>query len=135
MQYIIMLTVVLGLAISDFITGIIKGYVKNDLNSTKMRKGGLNKVGEIIVMATACGLEIGIHKLGQYYSASELAKVTGAITAFAVFGYIVIMEIISILENYAEINSQAEWVVKILKRLKNVNEDEKEEEHNDKKGN
>ena len=135
MQYIIMLTVVLGLAISDFITGIIKGYVKNDLNSTKMRKGGLNKVGEIIVMATACGLEIGIRELGQYYSASELAKVTGAITAFAVFGYIVIMEIISILENYAEINSQAEWVVKILKRLKNVNNDEKEEEHNDKKGN
>lgn len=131
MQYIIMLTVVLGLAISDFITGIIKGYVKNDLNSTKMRKGGLNKVGEIIVMATACGLEIGIRELGQYYSASELAKVTGAITAFAVFGYIVIMEIISILENYAEINSQAEWVVKILKRLKNVNEDEKEEKHND----
>ena len=135
MQYIIMLTVVLGLAISDFITGIIKGYVKNDLNSTKMRKGGLNKVGEIIVMATACGLEIGIRELGRYYSASELAKVTGAITAFAVFGYIVIMEIISILENYAEINSQAEWVVKILKRLKNVNEDEKEEEHNDEKGN
>lgn len=131
MQYIIMLTVVLGLAISDFITGIIKGYVKNDLNSTKMRKGGLNKVGEIIVMATACGLEIGIRELGQYYSASELAKVTGAITAFAVFGYIVIMEIISILENYAEINSQATWVAKILKRLKNVNEDEKEEEHND----
>ena len=135
MQYIIMLTVVLGLAISDFITGIIKGYVKNDLNSTKMRKGGLNKVGEIIVMATACGLEIGIRELGQYYSASELAKVTGAITAFAVFGYIVIMEIISILENYAEINSQAEWVVKILKRLKNVNEDEKEEKSNDEKGN
>lgn len=131
MQYIIMLTVVLGLAISDFITGIIKGYVKNDLNSTKMRKGGLNKVGELIVMATACGLEIGIRELGQYYSASELAKVTGAITAFAVFGYIVIMEIISILENYAEINSQAEWVVKILKRLKNVNNDEKEEKNND----
>lgn len=135
MQYIIMLTVVLGLAISDFITGIIKGYVKNDLNSTKMRKGGLNKVGELIVMATACGLEIGIRELGQYYSASELAKVTGAITAFAVFGYIVIMEIISILENYAEINSQAEWVVKILKRLKNVNNDEKEEKHDDEKGN
>ena len=131
MQYIIMLTVVLGLAISDFITGIIKGYVKNDLNSTKMRKGGLNKVGELIVMATACGLEIGIRELGRYYSASELAKVTGAITAFAVFGYIVIMEIISILENYAEINSQATWVAKILKRLKNVNEDEKEENHDD----
>lgn len=126
MQYIIMLTIVLGLAIADFLTGLIKGYIKNDLNSTKMRKGGLNKVGEIIVMATACGLEIGIRELGRYYSASDLAGVTGTITAFAVFGYIVIMEIISILENYAEINSQAVWVTKLLKRLKNV--DDKEEE-------
>ena len=41
MQYIIMLTIVLGLALSDFATGIIKGYIKNDLNSTKMRKDGL----------------------------------------------------------------------------------------------
>ena len=135
MQYIIMLTIVLGLALSDFVTGLIKGYVSGTLNSTKMRRGGLNKIGEIIVMTTTCGLEIGTRELGQYYSASELAKITGAITAFTVFGYIVIMEIISILENYAEINSQAEWVVKILKRLKNVNEHEKEEKHNDEKGN
>ena len=131
MQYIIMLTIVLGLALSDFVTGLIKGYVSGTLNSTKMRRGGLNKIGEIIVMATACGLEIGIKQLGRYYSAESLAKITGAVTAIAVFGYISIMEVISILENYAEINSQAEWVVKILKRLKNVNNDEKEEKHDD----
>lgn len=131
MQYIIMLTIVLGLALSDFVTGLIKGYVSGTLNSTKMRRGGLNKIGEIIVMATACGLEIGIKQLGRYYSAESLAKITGAVTAIAVFGYIAIMEVISILENYAEINSQAEWVVKILKRLKNVNNDEKEEKNND----
>lgn len=129
MQYIIMLTVVLGLAASDFVTGIIKGYVKNDLNSKKMRKGGLNKLCEIIVMMTACGLEIGIHYLGEYYSADELAGVTGAITAIAVFIYIVFMEIISILENYAEINpDSAGWISKILKKLKEWN---KEENHND----
>lgn len=131
MQYIIMITVVLGLAASDFVTGIIKGYVKNDLNSAKMRKGGLNKIGEIIVMATACGLEIGIKQLGRYYSAKQLATVTGKITAIGVFIYIIIMEVISILENYAEINPQAVWVTKILKRLKNVN-DEKEESEDDK---
>ena len=129
MQYIIMLTIVLGLAASDFITGIIKGYVNNSLSSTKMRKGGVNKVAEILVMATACGLEIGIKLLGQYYSAESLAKITGAITAIAVFTYIVLMEIISILENYAEINSEAAWVRSILKRLKNVpNEKENKEE-------
>lgn len=130
MQYIIMITIVLGLALSDFITGIIKGYVNNDLNSTKMRKGGVNKIGEIIVMATACGLEIGIKMLGRYYSAESLAKITGAITAIAVFGYIVAMEIISILENYAEINSEAAWVTKLLKRLKNVSNGENSEDKN-----
>ena len=124
MQYIIMLTIVLGLAVSDFVTGIIKGYFTNTLNSTKMRKGGLNKICELLVMATACGLEIGIRQLGHYYSAPELAGVTGAITAIAVFIYITIMEIISILENYAEINPQAAgWVKAILRRLKNVKEE------------
>ena len=123
MQYIIMLTIVLGMAVTDFLTGIIKGYVNNDLSSAKMRKGGLNKIAEILVMACSCGLEIGIKKLGNYYSAESLAKITGAVTAVLVFGYIVIMEIISILENYAEINSEARWVRNLLKRLKSVKEE------------
>lgn len=123
MQYIIMLTIVLGMAVTDFLTGIIKGYVNNDLSSAKMRKGGLNKIAEILVMACSCGLEIGIKKLGNYYSAESLAKITGAVTAVLVFGYIVIMEIISILENYAEINSEAKWVRNLLKRLKSVKEE------------
>jgi len=132
MQYIIMLTIVLGLAVSDFITGIIKGYVTGTLSSSKMRKGGLNKIGEFIVMATACGLEIGINALGKYYAADQLAKVTGTVAAIVVFGYIVIMELISILENYAEINPQsAGWIRKLLKRLKNVQEYEKEEGKHD----
>lgn len=128
MQYIIMLTIVLGMAVTDFLTGIIKGYVNNDLSSAKMRKGGLNKIAEILVMACSCGLEIGIKKLGNYYSAESLAKITGAVTAVLVFGYIVIMEIISILENYAEINSEARWVRSLLSRLKNVNNDNDKEE-------
>lgn len=107
MQYLIMLAIVTGLAASDFITGIIKGYTTGTLSSTKMRKGGLNKIGEIIVMATACGLEIGIKELGRYYTADELGKITGTVAAILVFGYIVIMETISILENYAEINPDA----------------------------
>ena len=127
-QYIIMLTIVLGMAVTDFLTGIIKGYVNNNLSSAVMRKGGLNKIAEILVMACSCGLEIGIKLLGRYYSAESLAEITGAVTAIIVFGYIVIMEIISILENYAEINKQAAWVRSLLKRLKNV---QKEENSND----
>jgi hypothetical protein len=39
------------------------------------------------------------------------------------------MEIISILENYAEINSEAAWVRSILKRLKNVSSEEEKNEN------
>ena len=125
MQYIIMLTIVFGLAIADFATGLIKGYCTGQLSSRKMRCGGLNKICELIVMSTACGLEIGINKLGAYYDKAELSTITGAIAAIVVFGYIVIMEIISILENYAEINPDAVWIAKVLKRLKNVSDKEK----------
>ena len=127
MKYIIMLIIVLGLAIADFATGIIKAYVNHDLSSQKMRKGGLNKLTELVVMATACGLEIGIGKLGAYYKSAELADIAGTVAAGAVFTYIVLMELISILENYGEISPDAVWVRKITKKLRNFNrkDDEK----------
>lgn len=133
MQYIIMLTIVLGLALADFATGLIKGYITHQLNSAKMRSGGLNKICELIIMATACGLEVGINQLGHYYESDVLAGIAGAVAAIVVFGYIVIMELISILENYAEINKDAAWVGKLLRRLKNVND--KEENNDDEKRN
>lgn len=124
MQYIIMLLIIIGLAIADFITGYIKAYCKDDICSKKMRKGGLNKLGEIIVMLVACGLDIGIHELGKYYQASELSDVAGAITAVAVFIYITLMEVVSIFENYAEINPEAQWALRIIRKLKNTNKEE-----------
>jgi phage-related holin len=133
MQYVIMLAIVLGLAVADFVTGIFKGYVTGQLSSSKMRKGGVNKICELIIMATACGLEFGIRQLGQYYDSELLAAITGTVAAIVVFGYIVIMELISILENYAEISPEAAWVGKLLKRLKNVND--KEDSSNDEKRN
>lgn len=126
MQYIIMLLIVIGLAIADFITGYIKAYCKNDVCSAKMRKGGLNKLGEVIVMVTACGLDVGIHALGKYYKAVELSDIAGSVTAITVFIYITIMEVISIFENYAEINPEAQgWALSIIKRLKNSDKEEK----------
>lgn len=124
MQYIIMLLIIIGLAIADFITGYIKAYCKDDICSKKMRKGGLNKLGEIVVMLVACGLDIGIHELGKYYQASELSDVAGAITAVAVFIYITLMEVVSIFENYAEINPEAQWALRIIRKLKNTNKEE-----------
>ena len=122
MKYIIMLLIVIGLAVSDYLTGIIKAYCNNGISSSKMRKGGLNKLAEIIVMTSTIGLDIGINALGRYYQAVELSKVAGTVTAVIVFAYISVMEVVSIFENYAEINPDAQWALKIVKRLKNFNE-------------
>ena len=136
MQYIIMMAIVLWMAVADIVTGLIKAYVTNTLDSTKMRKGALNKIGELIVMTTGCGLEAGIKALGRYYDTTEdLAKITGTAAAIIIFSYILVMELISILENYAEINPEAVWVRRLLKKLKQIHNDEnndnKEENKND----
>ena len=81
-------------------------------------------------MFTACGLEIGIQALGRYYASGSLetfTKIMGVLAALAVCGYITIMEIVSILENYAEINPHAKWVKRVLKFLKVVENDDKED--------
>lgn len=127
MQYMIMILIVIGLAIADFATGYIKAYCTNTVNSQKMRQGGMNKLGELIVMLTACGLDIGIHALGQYYQAAQLADIAGVVTAATVFVYIVGMEVVSIFENYAAINPEAQWPKRFVQRLKVVQEDEKKQ--------
>lgn len=126
MKYIIMLAIVVGLALADFITGIIKAYIKQDVSSKMMRTGGLHKVMEIVVMLVAIGLEIGIGMLGQYYNEPRLAEITGLFASGAVFTYIVCMEIVSILENYLETNPDAKWADGILKKLRIFNSDKED---------
>ncbi|MBP3379276.1 MAG: phage holin family protein [Ruminococcus sp.] len=130
MKYLIMLMIVVGAALADFLTGIIKAYCTGNVNSSKMRRGGLNKLAEIIVMTTVCGLDTGINALGKYYGAEELSFIAGTITAVSVFGYITVMEIISILENYRVINPEAQWVSSLVKRFTITKE---ENNDNDKK--
>ncbi len=124
MQYIIMIFIITGLAVVDYLTGIIKAYCKNAISSRNMRIGGLHKLAEILIMTASCGLDLGINVLGRYYDVAEISTITGAVTAFCVFTYIVIMEMISIFENYAEINPDAQWVLRIVKRFKNFNQKE-----------
>lgn len=94
-----------------------------------MRRGGLHKIAEIVIMATACGLEVGMTMLGAYYNADKLAEITGTVTASVVFGYITIMEIISVLENYGEINPDAVWVKKLIARLRTAQKGNDEHEN------
>ncbi|MBR1739910.1 MAG: phage holin family protein [Ruminococcus sp.] len=118
MQYIIMLTIVVGLAAADFVTGFIKAYAAGDINSRKMRTGGLGKAAEIVVMGSAIGLNIGFEQLGRYYNSPELTELAGMVTALGVFIYIAMMEIISILENFAELSPDAGWLRGLITRLK-----------------
>jgi phage-related holin len=128
MKYTIMIIIVVGLAIADFCTGIAKGYINSNLSSKKMRQGGINKLTEIVIMLTACGLEIGMNQLGKYYDNQTLSAIAGSVTAVAVFSYIVVMEIISLLENYSEIDRNAAWVLRIIKKLQVFNQTENGED-------
>ncbi len=125
MKYLVMLLIVIGLAVADYITGCIKAYIRDDIKSVKMRKGGLNKLAEIVIMGVAIGSEVGFGQLGKYYDHQELGDIAGEITAIAVFIYIFAMEVVSILENYAEINPQAAWIKKLTKKLSNVSGNDK----------
>ena len=133
MKYLIMITIVIGLAAADFVTGWIKAYIRKDISSTKMRIGGLHKLAEILIMIVACGLDLGLEMLGRYYSpdvggeaAEKLASVSGMITALLFFVYILVMELTSILENYTEINPEALWARWIVKKLRIFQQKEEE---------
>lgn len=131
MKYMIMMTLVIGLAAADFLTGIMKAYLQHDLSSAKMRAGGLNKLCEIIVALTACGVEIGIKMLGAYYQTAALAAISGTVAAGLVFAYIVTMELISILENYGEMTPDAVWVRGIVRKLRSFERKDDEYVHSE----
>lgn len=132
MQYIIMFIIVVGLSLSDILTGWIKAHVSSDYHSGTMRKGLYRKVAEWLIMGTAIGLEIGLTMLGDYYQSEQLANFAGAVTAISVFIYISVMEIISIFENFGEINPEMSWVKPILKRLRKYTDNEDKNNKNDK---
>ncbi len=117
-KYLIMLLIVVGLAVSDWLTGNIKAHIQHDYKSSVMRAGLLHKASELLIMITACGFELGIEQLGKYYESPEIGQITGILTAGFIFIYIVLMEIVSIFENYAEINPQAVWAKKLIARLR-----------------
>lgn len=118
MRYIIMLLIVVGAALTDFATGYIKAYIAGEISSRKMRIGGLNKLCEIVVMSAAIGLTIGLELLGRYYHSQQLTELAGAVTASGVFFYILLMEIVSVLENISAIYPDAAWIGRLIKRLR-----------------
>lgn len=128
-----MFIIVVGLSLSDILTGWIKAHVASDYHSGTMRKGLYRKFAEWLIMGTAIGLEIGLTMLGDYYQSEQLANFAGAVTAISVFIYISVMEIISIFENFGEINPEMSWIKPILKRLRKYTDNDDKNDKSDKR--
>lgn len=76
---------------ADVLVGFIVAAINNDLSSTKMRKGLLHKVLMLILIAVCLAIELAIdHAVQLPYDIP---------TCEVVCGYIVVMELISVLEN------------------------------------
>lgn len=79
--------------IADVVVGFIVAIINEELSSTKMRKGLLHKALMLILIFVCLAIEIGIsHTVALPYDVP---------TCEVVCGYIVIMELISVLENIA----------------------------------
>lgn len=79
----------------DFITGIVKAFKKKEFTSTVMREGLFHKAGSImvVVFATLVDYAQGFLDLGVSIPLTE-----------AICGYIILMEVGSIIENVCVIN-------------------------------
>lgn len=130
MQYIIMFTMVVMASIVDIITGILKAHITNSYDSTIMKKGLYSKVINWFVMASTIGFEIGMSFLGGYYECREMAAFAGTIAAATVFFLLMLMEFISIFENFAVANPDSPLAKIIGKRLRKYENEiaEKEDE-------
>lgn len=106
----------------DILTGLIKALYQNGVNSTYLRQGLYHKASEIIAVVGSGLLEYGLKYI-------DLGIDVPLLTVVCV--YICTMELVSILENLAEVNpSLAKLFKPYLEKIK-----KKEGEDNGKKGN
>lgn len=87
--------VTFGFILFDVITGLLKAIKNNKLNSTKLREGLIHKVSEVLCIAGAYALPIGL----QHLDVDFKLPVLGVVAA-----YICLMEAISAIENLCEVN-------------------------------
>lgn len=95
----------------DIITGLLKAVYKKDLESECIRKGLIHKIGEILAVAVAFLIE---------YSQTVILSINFDIPIVkGVCIYIILMEILSVLENICVISPQLRKVFSpYLKKLR-----------------
>lgn len=104
----------------DILTGIIKALYKEGLNSTYLRRGLFHKLSEVLAVAGSGLLEYGM----SYINIGVELPVLNVVAV-----YICTMELISIIENIAEVNpSLAKLFKPYLEKLKDKDKEESEDE-------
>ena len=104
----------------DILTGIIKALYKEGLNSTYLRRGLFHKLSEVLAVAGSGLLEYGM----SYINLGVELPVLNVVAV-----YICTMELISIIENIAEVNpSLAKLFKPYLEKLKDKDKEESEDE-------
>lgn len=79
----------LAFMLIDFISGFLKAWKNNEIDSSKMRKGLIKKVGEVLMLA-----------VGELLVAGTMLPYSTNILQF-ISVYLSLMELISIFENLA----------------------------------
>ena len=110
--------------IVDYITGMIKAYMRFQLNSKIGFRGILKKISYFIIVAVGMGIDwliqYGLSEIGITYS-------IGFSVACFVIIWLIINELISILENVSSFGvALPSFLLTLIKRLKKT-VDEKEE--------
>ena len=102
---------------ADVVVGFIQAAINNQLSSTKMRQGLLHKVLILILIFVCLAIEIAIgHTVKLPYDIP---------TCEVVCGYVIIMELVSILENIAR--GYPEFATSQLFKLFNLDSKDKEQ--------
>ena len=102
---------------ADVVVGFIQAAINNRLSSTKMRQGLLHKVLILILIFVCLAIEIAIgHTVKLPYDIP---------TCEVVCGYVIIMELVSILENIAR--GYPEFATSQLFKLFNLDSKDKEQ--------
>lgn len=116
--------VVAGAILGDIVTGLLKAWHDKKIDSTILREGLFHKAGEVLLM----GLSIG----GEY--AAEVADLGFTIPLSTFVGsYIILMELVSILENIIDINPELSSFIKpYLNKYKDIKKDKEHGGENDK---
>ena len=104
------------LMVVDYFTGVVQAWVNKNINSSKLRSGLVKKLGEVIAVAVPIYLEHSMHIPPAFVKFLSL--------------YIVVMELISIIENLGKMGvNLPDWLLARLTQVQDkLNDDPTKEE-------